>query len=184
MALLGHSPVSSQQVLRGLLGILPEQAYNLVNDTVVEIVDRKTGGLAPISGILALWFASNGIGSIITGLNKAYDEKEKRPFWMVKLISIIFTLLLSIVIIFSFILLIFGGVIKKQILDGMELDPFYQNLWNTGRYIFISSAVFLVFIILYRFIPSRCMRLTEVVPELFCHPGLAVNLSRLCLLRG
>ncbi|MFY9280182.1 MAG: YihY/virulence factor BrkB family protein [Caldicoprobacterales bacterium] len=164
MALIGHSPVSSQQVLRGLLGILPEQAYNLVNDTVVEIVDRKTGGLAPISGILALWFASNGIGSIITGLNKAYDEKEKRPFWMVKLISIIFTLLLSIVIIFSFILLIFGGVIKKQILDGMELDPFYQNLWNTGRYIFISSAVFLVFIILYRFIPSRCMRLTEVVP--------------------
>jgi membrane protein len=164
MALIGHSPVSSQQVLRGLLGILPEQAYNLVNDTVVEIVDRKTGGLAPISGILALWFASNGIGSIITGLNKAYDEKEKRPFWMVKLISIIFTLLLSIVIIFSFILLIFGGVIKKQILDGMELDPFYQNLWNTGRYIFISSAVFLVFIILYRFIPSRRMRLTEVVP--------------------
>ena len=80
MALIGHSPVSSQQVLRGLLGILPEQAYNLVNDTVVEIVDRKTGGLAPISGILALWFASNGIGSIITGLNKAYDEKEKRPY--------------------------------------------------------------------------------------------------------
>ena len=53
---------------------------------------------------------------------------------------------------------------KKQILDWMELDPFYQNLWNTGRYIFISSAVFLVFIILYRFIPSRRMRLTEVVP--------------------
>ena len=164
MALIGNSPISSQQVLMGLLGILPEEAYILVRNTVVEIVDTKAGGLAPVSGILALWFASNGIGSIITGLNKAYDEKERRPFWLVKLISIIFTLLLSTVIIFSFILLVFGGVIKKQILDGMELEPSYQNLWNTGRYIFISSVIFLVFLILYRFTPSRRMRWKEVIP--------------------
>lgn len=164
MALIGNSPISSQQVLMGLLGILPEEAYILVRNTVVEIVDTKAGGLAPVSGIVALWFASNGIGSIITGLNKAYDEKERRPFWLVKLISIIFTLLLSTVIIFSFILLVFGGVIKKQILDGMELEPSYQNLWNTGRYIFISSVIFLVFLILYRFTPSRRMRWREVIP--------------------
>lgn len=164
MALIGNSPISSQQVLMGLLGILPEEAYILVRNTVVEIVDTKAGGLAPVSGILALWFASNGIGSIITGLNKAYDEKERRPFWLVKLISIIFTLLLSTVIIFSFILLVFSGVIKKQILDGMELEPSYQNLWNTGRYIFISSVIFLVFLILYRFTPSRRMRWREVIP--------------------
>lgn len=164
MALIGNSPISSQQVLMGLLGILPEEAYILVRNTVVEIVDTKAGGLAPVSGILALWFASNGIGSIITGLNKAYDEKERRPFWLVKLISIIFTLLLSTVIIFSFILLVFSGVIKKQILDGMELEPSYQNLWNTGRYIFISSVIFLVFLILYRFTPSRRMRWKEVIP--------------------
>jgi len=164
MALIANSPISSQQVLGGLLGILPKEAYILVRNTVVEIVDTKAGGLAPVSGILALWFASNGIGSIITGLNKAYDEKERRPFWLVKLISLIFTLLLSIVIIFSFILLVFGGVIKRQILDGMVLDSFYQSLWNTGRYIFISSVIFLVFIILYRFTPSRRMRWREVIP--------------------
>jgi len=182
MALIGNSPISSQQVLRGLLGILPEEAYILVRNTVVEIVDTKAGGLAPVSGILALWFASNGIGSIITGLNKAYDEKERRPFWMVKLISIIFTLLLSTVIIFSFILLVFGGVIKKQILDGMELEPLYQSLWNTGRYIFISSVIFLVFIILYRFTPSRRMKWREVIPgAIFATTGwLTTSLGFAC----
>lgn len=164
MALVANSPISSQQVLGGLLGILPKEAYILVRNTVVEIVDTRAGSLAPVSGIFALWFASNGIGSIITGLNKAYDEKERRPFWLVKIISIIFTLLLSVVIIFSFILLVFGGVIKKQILDGMELEPFYQKLWDTGRYIFISSVIFLVFIILYRFTPSRRLRWREVMP--------------------
>lgn len=164
MALVANSPISSQQVLGGLLGILPKEAYILVRNTVVEIVDTRAGSLAPVSGIFALWFASNGIGSIITGLNKAYDEKERRPFWLVKIISIIFTLLLSVVIIFSFILLVFGGVIKKQILDGMELEPFYQKLWDTGRYIFISSVIFLVFIILYRFTPSRRLSWREVMP--------------------
>ncbi|NLI60907.1 MAG: YihY/virulence factor BrkB family protein [Clostridiales bacterium] len=164
IALIGYSPISSQQALEGLLAILPDEAYILVRDTVVDIVDAKTGGLAPISGILSLWFASNGIGSIITGLNKAYDEVEGRPFWKVKLISIGFTLLLTLTIIFSFVLLIFGGVIKRQLIDGMELKPIYQGIWDTGRYIFISMVILLVFIGLYRFTPSRKMTWREVIP--------------------
>lgn len=164
VALIGYSPISSQQALEGLLTILPEEAYILVRDTVVEVVDTRTKGLVSISGILALWFASNGIGSIITGLNKAYDELEQRPFWKVKLISIIFTLLLSIAIVFSFILLVFGGVIKKQLIDGMELTVFYQSIWDIGRYIFISLVIMVIFTILYRFTPSRRMRWREVIP--------------------
>ena len=164
IALIGYSPISSQQALEGLLAILPDEAYILVRDTVVDIVDAKTGGLVPISGILSLWFASNGIGSIITGLNKAYDEVEGRPFWKVKLISIGFTLLLTLTIIFSFVLLIFGGVIKRQLIDGMELKPIYQGIWDTGRYIFISMVILLVFIGLYRFTPSRKMTWREVIP--------------------
>lgn len=164
VALIGYSPISSQQVLEGLLGILPEEAYILVRDTVVEVMNTGTGKLAPISGILALWLASNGIGSIFKGLNKAYDEREKRPFWMVKLISIIFTLLLSLVIIFSFILLVFGGVIKRQLIDGLELNPFYQGIWDIGRYIFISSVILLVFLILFKYAPSRRLRIGEAIP--------------------
>lgn len=164
IALISYSPVSSRQVLEGLLGILPEEAYVLVRDTLEEIGGRKNGGLASISGVLSLWFASNGIGAIITGLNKAYDERERRSFIRVKLISLFFTLLLSIAIVFSFTLLVFGGVIKRRLIDGMSLTPFYQGLWDIGRYIFIASVILLIFIILYRYTPSRRMGWREVVP--------------------
>jgi membrane protein len=163
IALISYSPVSSRQVLEGLLGILPEEAYVLVRDTLEEIGGRKNGGLASISGVLSLWFASNGIGAIITGLNKAYDERERRSFIRVKLISLFFTLLLSIAIVFSFTLLVFGGVIKRRLIDGMSLTPFYQGLWDIGRYIFIASVILLIFIILYRYTPSRRMGRREPV---------------------
>lgn len=164
IALISYSPVSSRQVLEGLLGILPEEAYVLVRDTLEEIGGRRNGGLASISGVLSLWFASNGIGAIITGLNKAYDEREKRSFIRVKMISLFFTLLLSIAIVFSFTLLIFGGVIKRSLIDGLSLTPFYQALWDIGRYVFIVSVILLIFIFLYRYTPSRRMRWREVVP--------------------
>ena len=72
--------------------------------------------------------------------------------------------MLTLTIIFSFVLLIFGGVIKRQLIDGMELKPIYQGIWDTGRYIFISMVILLVFIGLYRFTPSRKMTWREVIP--------------------
>ncbi|HZJ57926.1 MAG TPA: YihY/virulence factor BrkB family protein [Clostridia bacterium] len=164
ISLIGYSPISSRQVLEGLLGILPEEAYILVRDTIVEIRGTRSGGLVSVSGVLSLWFASNGIGSIITGLNKAYDEREKRSFIKVKLISVFFTLLLSVAIVFSFALLVFGGVIKRRLIDCISLGPFHRGLWDVGRYVFISSVILLIFIILYRYTPSRRMGWREVVP--------------------
>ena len=164
MALIGYTPISSERVLDGLLRILPWEAYPLVHATIWEAVNTKTGSLAPISGGLALWLASNGIGSIITGLNKAYDEKEKRSFLKVKFISIFFTLLLSLAIIFSFILLVFGGIIKKGLIDGRNLTNIYGDIWDIGRYIFIFFVVLMIFATLYRYIPSRAMRWREVIP--------------------
>ena len=46
----------------------------------------------------------------------------------------------------------------------MSLTPFYQGLWDIGRYIFIASVILLIFIILYRYTPSRRMGWREVVP--------------------
>ncbi|NLJ41360.1 MAG: YihY/virulence factor BrkB family protein [Clostridiales bacterium] len=164
IALVNYIPISSGEVLRNLLTILPYEAYILVRDIVVEVVDTRTQGLASISGILALWFASNGIGAIISGLNKAYDEREKRTFVKVRFISIVFTLLISLVIVISFILLVFGGVIKKQLLDDIELTPVTQGAWNTGRYIFISSVILFIFLALFKYGPSRRLKWRETIP--------------------
>lgn len=164
VSLIGYSPISAEQVLEGLLAILPEEAYILVRDTVIEVVDSSSGSLVSFSGLFALWLASNGIGAIIKGLNKAYDVDEERSYLRVRLISIIFTLLLSLVIVFSFILLIFGGVIKRNLIDGMEMLIPYQRIWNIGRFAFISFVIFITFLMMYKYTPNRRVKWKETIP--------------------
>jgi len=82
------------KTMRTLFGVLPNDIARLISDQLVGIVHTSQGkkgvGLV-LALILSLYGASNGAGSLITALNIAYQEKEKRPLWRVYLLTIIIT---------------------------------------------------------------------------------------------
>jgi membrane protein len=49
--------------------------------------------LVTIGGVFALYFSSSGIESLRIGLNRAYELRERRSFWVLRLESIGFALL-------------------------------------------------------------------------------------------
>jgi len=53
--------------------------------------------------------------AVIRGINKAYDQKETRPFWMVRLISLVAVIILAFTVIFSLALLLFGETAEKEL---------------------------------------------------------------------
>jgi len=61
-------------------------AFNAVLDVVNEITASPRETFLSF-GMIALMASSNGMKAVIRGINKAYDQKETRPFWMVRLIS-------------------------------------------------------------------------------------------------
>lgn len=164
MTLVGYSPISSDRVLNSLLQILPLEAYNIIQKTISEVVNTRSRGLLSFSLISTLWAASNGVGALINGLNRAYDEKESRPFWKVKGIALVFTLILSIAILFAFIMLVFGGVIERRIVSILGPSDIFRFLWNILRYVFMLTYLFVVFSALYFYIPNRRLKLKEVLP--------------------
>src|ERR671926_64422 len=65
----------------------------------------SAGGGKLSFGILAtLWAASNGMGAISDSLNAAYDLKETRPWWKVRLTAIGLTLALTLLIVTPLVL--------------------------------------------------------------------------------
>lgn len=164
ITLVGYSPISSDQVLNSLSQILPLEAYNIIDKTISEVVNVRSRRLLSFSFISTLWAASNGVGALINGLNRAYDEKESRPFWKVKGIALIFTLILSMGILFAFIMLVFGGVIERKIISILGSSVTFKFLWNVLRYIFVLAFLFIVFSALYYYIPNCRLKLREVLP--------------------
>jgi membrane protein len=80
--------------MRTLFGVLPRDIASLISDQLVGIVHtsegKKGAGLA-LALLVSLYGASNGAGALITALNIAYAEKEKRPLWRVYLLTLIIT---------------------------------------------------------------------------------------------
>jgi len=90
ITLLSYTPITGEEAMNFFARILPPLAFNAVLDVVNEITASPRETFLSFGMIAALWASSNGMKAVIRGINKAYDQKETRPFWMVRLISLVF----------------------------------------------------------------------------------------------
>ena len=92
VTLLGYfAEVGSQlrnSLLEYLATIMPHSAVTLVQSTLEEITRSRGGGKLSFGLLAALWAASSGMGAIGETLNVAYDVKETRAWWKVRMISV------------------------------------------------------------------------------------------------
>lgn len=164
MTLVGFSYLNSDAVLNLLSNVMPTEAFNLIQSTVIEIVDREQTGLLWISIALAIWVSSSGFKAVIKGLNKAYGVKETRSYIKLKLISMIYTILLALIVIATLFLFVFGDVIGDFFMKVLEHPEFIYYIWNILRYVVVILIMILFFMFLYNATP--CVRLgwLEVIP--------------------
>jgi membrane protein len=84
-----------EKQVAALSGVLPVQTQELLSQEMHSLVEGSKGalGVAAIAGLLlAFWSASRGMSGLITAINIAYEEKERRSFLKFNLIALGLTL--------------------------------------------------------------------------------------------
>ncbi|WP_373897523.1 YihY/virulence factor BrkB family protein [Haloimpatiens sp. FM7315] len=164
LTIVGYSSIKSEEVLTSLKLILPMNAFQLVKSTVVEVVDFRKGNLLSFSLIATLWAASTGFRAVIKGLNRAYNEEEKRPYWKVFLLSILCIFALTLIIMSAFLLIVFGDVIVFYLLKWFDFKDNFYYILNLLRYSVMVVFMNFTFAAMYRFTPSKKLGWREVMP--------------------
>jgi membrane protein len=164
MTLIGHSSIRSEEVLIALSAVLPNDVMKLVSNTVVDIVETRRSDLLSFSMVTTIWTASNGFNAVIHGLNRAYDEKEKRPFWKVQLTAIFCTIGLILIIILSLALLVFGEVGVRFLIIKLNFAPSVEYIIDLCRYIVGLLVMIFIFTAVYRYTPSKRLNWHETLP--------------------
>lgn len=91
-----------QDVLLGLIyDIIPHKAWDAVESTVIDIIKRPRGGLLSIGFVLALFFATNGINSMIDAFNASYHSMEFRGIFMQRWVAIVLVFVLALLLIIA-----------------------------------------------------------------------------------
>src|SRR5205807_1253940 len=152
----------------GLLGLIGayDQLQSFLNpiaprsvtDTIKQLQhDSKGGGsvIAVVAGAFgALWAASGAMGSIVKAVNRAYDRVETRPFWKVRLISILLVFLTALTAAATVVLIIFGAPLGAAISRKAHLGGAWDVTWAVLRWPVTFAAVLLFFAFVYYLAPN------------------------------
>ncbi len=155
-ALLGflHLPNLLDQIIAMLSQVLPAQATQLVQEQLADLTAQQRGGLLSFGIIAALWTSSSAIVAIGDGLNHAYNVEEGRPFWKLRGMAILLVVGLSVFIIGSIVLLIFGPQIGGWVADLFGFGGAFELAWNILRWPVILFLVITAIAAIYYFTPD------------------------------
>src|SRR5438105_896893 len=107
-SLVGFLPSMQEHIFHALGKVLPGEAMKLVNDTIQDATSKRSSGLLSFGILGTLWAASGGVVAVMGTLNTAYDAKEKRSFWKVRLTAIGLTIILALLVVGGTGLIMFG----------------------------------------------------------------------------
>lgn len=71
---------------------LPAQVVDVVEQYVASLLETRSSAFLTLGLVGALWGAAGGVGTLIKGLNRAYDVERPRPFWRRQLLAMATTL--------------------------------------------------------------------------------------------
>ena len=134
--------------------IMPGSAVTLVSSTLDEISAASGTGKLSLGLLAALWAASNGMGAISQTLNTAYDVRETRPWWAVRLVSVLLTIALAILIIAALAIVLYGGTIGEALGNRYGFSNVFTVIWNILQWPIALGFVLLTFNLIYNFAPD------------------------------
>ena len=140
--------------LASLSEILPSSAVSIIHEQIARLT-AKSGtklGFGFILGLgVALWSANAGMKAIIDALNVVFEEKEKRGFIKLNLVSLAFT----VSAIASLLLALGAVVILPLLLNHLGLTHITGIVFRFARWPLLLALVILGLALIYRYGPSR-----------------------------
>lgn len=152
--IISYTPLASADVINSALEYLPEDAANILSGFIDDIIGGSGQGLLSLAAIGGIWSASAGVKPMILAINRAYDFEEKRSYFKIKTISILFTLALIGLLLLVVLSLVFGEIIGNKIFELFNLGDEFLTIWTNVRFIIPIIFMVIIFSLLFKYSPS------------------------------
>ena len=146
-----------QTVVRNMTAmtkVMPQDVAQFIGEQLLYVVQTSGGkkGLGVFVALaLALFSARNGAGAIVTALNIAYEEEEKRGLVKVNLLALLITAAAVLMAVFALLSMAILAAVET-LLPSLPLVALLSKLLS---YMLLGLAAAAAAATLYRFGPSR-----------------------------
>ena len=164
--LLGYLPVANpmETVMGFLTRFASHDVLRLIRENIQELVTQQRGGLLSVGILMALWLATSAVVAVGDVLNEAYGVVDSRPLWKLYGEALLLMVGLTILFLFSTVLLIFGPQLGALVGNTLNLGKAFEIAWNIVRWPVLVFFVNLAVAMLYYFTPDVEQKWKWVTP--------------------
>jgi membrane protein len=152
---VGGAPGWRDALLESFKQVLPPDASALMMRTIQQMsMGAVLGTGAILAGVYAAWAAMNGSWAMMTGLNKAYEVEENRPWWRVLYVMFGLTISLAFLSLSALATIVYGNRVGTILGHPLGAPAHFEFLWRTIPWAVIVILLLFSFAGFYRFGPN------------------------------
>ncbi|MEO6522769.1 MAG: YihY/virulence factor BrkB family protein [Mucilaginibacter sp.] len=178
--LIPYIPIRKfQKTLLEVIGlILPKNAYDAFQSTIIDIVKNQHGGLLSFGFLSAIFFATNGVHKLMRAFNKSSLLTESRTWLKQRWVALILTMMIALSLIAGiFILIITQSIISYIQFQFSGSGKYWIYPITLLRWVIVIVLFFVTVSILYRYGPANKRRWKFLSPGSILATCLAVLTS-------
>ena len=147
--------VDLQETLMELIStILPPHTNEMAFSTIYDIINNPRSGLLSIGFVLTIFFATNGVNSLIEAFNSSYHINESRSIVQQRLLSLGITFLLSCILMITILLIMFSKTVVNYLIATEIIENKSIEYILFGKWMVIIIMLFVGISIIYHFGPT------------------------------
>jgi membrane protein len=160
VGLVGDPKSTTETLTEIVTSIGPQSAAQTFSGPIESIAsNRGAAGFALVFGLLvALWSASSYVGAFIRASNVIYETPEGRPFWKLRPLQLLLTLVMVLLSALVALGLVLTGPVVEAVANPIGLSDTAVDVWNVAKWPVLVAVVITMIGILYYASPNARLR--------------------------
>jgi membrane protein len=155
VALFGQAQTSVDQLLEILRPLVSPTIIENIRGPLDEIASSQAAGVTLGIGLAgALWAASGYVGAFSRAMNRIYEVEEGRPFWRLRPMQLLVTLVTVVLCAVSLLILVVSGPVAQSVGRALGVGNDLVTIWGIAKWPVLAVVVMVVVAVLYHATPN------------------------------
>jgi membrane protein len=160
---LGSSELADEAA-RLMLDAWPASVAGPISAEIRNVFSQPHRNVLTLGAALAVYFASSGVEALRICLNRAYNQKETRPWWLLRLESIAYVLGGAAALMALAFGVVLGPLIFDQAAAWFPALAAARGLFTAARLGVASLVLMINLVVIHKFLPAGRRSLVSVAP--------------------
>ncbi|MFG1421954.1 YihY/virulence factor BrkB family protein [Xanthobacter sp. VTT E-85238] len=154
----------ANETIQLILDTWPQQVAAPIAQEIRSVVSHVRTDVITFGVVLALYFSSNGIESLRIGLNRAYQVKEARSWYRLRLESIVFVVIGAAGMLALSFLVVLGPLIWRTVIYNVPALQPLSGIVTAARFGATTVILIIGLLVAHLWLPAGRRSLREVTP--------------------